>query len=215
MAVKISTLGGALLSLQAPDRQGLLADLLLGGQAGDGLHLLPAPGRALHRQAWHAVPLVEEASVGVRLVSPGAPAVVARYALDDGGTLALHCEVAADAPAALCLAVTLRLDGQLMALRAGRVVPAGAHEQDVAGGPWDFDRPRLAAELTGPARYLPGGGGGLALRLLDPAGGRQLELEGGLASLRIACGEPAGTLRLEPVLAAPGGRIAFRCSAQT
>lgn len=215
MAVRLSTLGGALLSLQLPDRQGQLSDVLLGGQLEDGLHLLPAPGRALHRQAWHAVPLVEDASVGVRLVSPGSPAVVARYVLDDGGTLALECEVAAAAPAALALALTLRLDHQLLALQAGRVVPAGMHEQEVAGSAWDWRQPRPAAEWSGAARYLPAADGVLALCLQATPCGRTLALEGELASLRVAGGAQPGSLQLEPVLAAPGGRMLFRCSAQT
>lgn len=215
MSVKISNQGGAMLSLQMPDRNGHLTEVLQGGQADDGIHLLPAPGRALHRQAWHAVPLAEDGSVGVRLVSPGAPAVVARYTLDDSGTLLLQCEVAAEAPAALCLAATLRLDGQLLTVPAARVVPAGAHEQDVAGTPWDFLRPRPAAELSGQARYLPPVDVSPALRLFDPVDGRQLELLGDWTSLRLGRAEAQGGLQLEPVLAAPGGRMAFRCSAQT
>ncbi|XLZ70980.1 hypothetical protein ABT364_03175 [Massilia sp. SR12] len=215
MAVRISSIGAALLSLQVPDRHGQLADVLHGGQADDGIHLLPAPGRALHRQAWHAVPLLDDGSVGVRFVSPGAPAVVASYVLDDAGALVLQCEVAAPAPAALCVATTLRLDGQLLTVQAGRVVPGGAHEQEVAATAWDFRQPRPAAELAGPARFLPHPGAALALRLLDPVGGRLLALEGGMASVRLGGGDAPGTLQLEPVLAAPGGRIVFRCSAQT
>lgn len=215
MAVKISTQGAALLSLQAPDRHGQLADVLHGGQPDDGIHLLPAPGRALHRQAWHAVPLLADGSVGVRLVSPGTPAVVARYVLDDAGTLMLHCEVPAEAPAAFCLVATLRVPGHLLAVQAGRVAPAGAHEQEVAGTAWDFRQPRPVGELAGAARYLAAPDGALALRLQDPGGGRLLVLEGTLASLRLACGAVAGALQIEPVLAAPAGWIAFRCSAQT
>lgn len=218
MSVKISTQGGALLSLHAPDRHGQLAEMLQGGQPDDGIHLLPAPGRALHRQAWHAVPLVEERSVGVRLVSPGAPAVLAHYALDDSGTLLLQCEVAAEAPAALCLVATLRLDGQMLTVQAGRVAPAGAHEQALAATPWDFRWPRPAAELAGQARYLPTEGGSLDVCLRDPVGGRQLEVLavlGDWASLRLGRAEAHGGLQIEPVLPAPGGHIAFRCSAQT
>ncbi|MCE3260998.1 MAG: galactose-epimerase [Pseudoduganella sp.] len=214
MAVRIGTLGAALLSLHAPDRHGLLANVLRSGLAGDGIHLLPAPGRALHRLAWHAVPLLEDARVGVRLVSPGTPAVVARYLLDDANTLTLQCEVSAATPASLSLPVGFELDGQLLTVQAQRVIPAGAHAQAVAGTSWDCRSARPVAALAGAARFLAGPGQALALRLADPATGRQLELAGDLASLRVACGEPAGCLLVEPALDAPGGTIAFHFSAQ-
>lgn len=236
MAVRVSTRGGALLSLHAPDRHGLLANVLRAGQGGDGVHVLPAPGRALHRQAWHAVPLTEDASVGVRLVSPGAPSVVVRYVLDDANTLWLHWEVAAAAAVALCLPLAFHLGGagpaaspvgsHLLMLPASRVVPAGAHEQAVDGTRWDCRTPRPVGEVPAPARYLFDGvdqpGAASVLRLADPDSGRLLELAGAVASIRVARAEPGadaggvapGHLLLEALLAAPSGSLAFRFGVQ-
>lgn len=232
MAVRVGTRGGTLLSLQVPDRHGHLANVLRAGQGGDGIHVLPAPGRALHRLAWHAVPLTEDASVGVRLVSPGAPPVVVRYVLDDADSLWLHWEVAAAATVALCLPLAFHLGGagaaatpaggHLLVLPASRVLPAGAHEQAAHGTPWDCRTPRPAGDLPGPARYLfddaDRQGAATVLRLADPASGRQLELAGPVASLRVACAAPpagvapgaTGHLLLEVLLAAPSGSLAFR-----
>ncbi|WP_342113276.1 hypothetical protein [Pseudoduganella sp. OTU4001] len=197
MTVKISTRGGALLSVHVPDAHGVLTNVLHGGLANGGIHLLPAPGRALHRLAWHAVPLVEDASVGVRLVSPGAPAVVAIYRLDDANALTLHCEVALQAPATLCLPICFN---------------PGEHRLRVSG---DGEHPRSVSELPATARYLAGEDGLRAVLLLaDGLAGRQLELAGDLASLRASTSEIPGCLLLEPALAAPGGEVAFRFSAQ-
>lgn len=228
MVVRISTRGGALLGLHVPDRHGQLANVLRSGLASDGIHLLPAPGRALHRLAWHAVPLVEDACIGVRLVSPGAPAVVAYYTLDDANTLTWRCEVAGESAQTLSLPLGFNLAGaaeqaagsHLLQVAAERVVPVAAHEQPVPGTPWDYRAARPVAELPGPARYLTGGtapdgeGQRPVLLLAEAAGGRQLELLGDPVSLRVSGSEAPGCLLLEPTLAAPGGRLALRFSAQ-
>lgn len=222
LAIRISTVGAALLSVHAPDRDGRLANILHGGLAGDGIHLLPAPGRALHRQAWHAVPLIEDASVGVRLVSPGTLAVVASYILDDANTLTLRCEVPAQPSAVLSLATAFDLcgqgephvaaDGHLLMVQAERVVPLGAHEQPVQGTPWDCRSARPLGDLEGPARYMIQGQG-VVLRLIEPVCGRQFELTGDLASLRVGVRETPGYLPLELAMAAPGGHLVFHFSA--
>lgn len=215
MEACIRTLGGAIASLTLPDRHGCLANIVDGAPPDAGLHLLPAPGRALHRVAWHAVPLVEDDSVGLRLVSPGPHPVVATYTLDDVHGLSLHCAAPAAAAATICLRMALKLEGagdvrgQLLTVRASRVVPAGAHEQDVAGTAWDCRAPRPVGELPGQARYLLDGGGGAALHLLDPEGGRQLVLATDAASLRLGAGDTPSHLWLEPVLAAAGGYLSL------
>lgn len=226
MEVKLSTLGASIASLRAPDRQGRLADVVRGDLPDTGIHLLPAPGRALHRLAWHAVPLVEDASVGLRLVSPGPHAVVAEYVLDDANGLSLRCEASAASAATICLRAAFNLAGegdvtdQLLMVRAARVVPSGAHEQDVTGTPWDCRMARTVRGLPGQARYLLGTGGvpdtgaEAALRLFDPASGRMLELATDAASLRLGAGDPPSHLWLEPLMAAAGGRLTLRFGAQ-
>lgn len=222
MEVRIRTLGAAISGLRVADRNGRLADVVHGEASDSGIHLLPAPGRALHRLPWHAVPLVEDASVGLRLVSPGPHAVVATYVLDDVNCLSLHCEAPAAAPAFICLLAAFDLTGegnvlgQLLAIRAARVVPAGEHEQDVAGTRWDCRLPRTVRELPGQARYLldKGSTTEAALRLLDPASGRLLELATDAAVLRLGAGDPTSGLCLEPLMAAVGGSITLRFSAQ-
>lgn len=222
MEVRIRTLGAAIAKLQVPDRNGRLADVVHGEAADSGIHLLPAPGRALHRLPWHAVPLVEDASVGLRLVSPGPHAVVATYVLDDVNCLSLHCQAPAAAPATICprsafnMAGEGNVLGQLLSIRAARVAPAGEHEQGVAGTRWDCRLPRAVRELPGQARYLLDNGNNAeaALRLLDPASGRLLELATDAAILRLVAGEPPSCLLLEPLLAATGGSITLRFSAQ-
>lgn len=220
MEVRISTLGGTLASLHAPDRLGRLAEMVRGDAHDAGIHLLPAPGHALHRLPWHAVPLVEDASVGLRLVSPGPPAVVATYFLNDVNMLSLRCETAA--PATVCLRTAINLAGegdvlgQLLTVRAARAVPAGARELDVAGSPWDCRSARPLGELPGQVRYLlePQDGTEPALRLFDPASGRMLELATDAASLRLGAADPPACLWLEPLMAAPGGSLELRFSAQ-
>lgn len=224
MEVRLSTLGGAIAALRAPDRHGRLADLVRGDQPGLGIHLKPAPGRALHRLPWHAVPLVEDAGVGLRLVSPGPQAVLATYMLDDANGLSLHCQASAAAAATVCLCAAFNLAGegdvlgQLLTVRAARVAPAGAHERDVSGTPWDCRLARPVGELPGPARYLlqPGGAAeaGALLQLADPASGRLLELSTDGGSLRLGAADPPVQLWLEPALAAAGGRVTLRFSAQ-
>jgi galactose mutarotase-like enzyme len=222
MEVRISTLGGAIAGLRAPDRHGRLADVVHGKAPDSGIHLLPAPGRALHRLAWHAVPLVEDASVGLRLVSPGPLAVVATYYLDDANTLSLHCQSAA-AGATICLRTAFNMagegavPGQLLTLHAARVAPVGGREQEVAGTAWDCRSARPVGELPGPARYLlqagPGGAAETALQLLDPGSGRRLQLATDAASLRLSAQEPLHVW-LEPVMAAAGGTLRLHLSAQ-
>jgi galactose mutarotase-like enzyme len=222
MEVRISTLGGAIARIQVPDRNGRLANVVHGATPDCGIHLQPAPGRALHRMPWHAVPLVEDASVGLRLVSPGPQAVVATYVLDEANGLSLQCQALAAAPATICLRTAFNLAGegevlgQLLTVGAARIVPAGEHGQDVAGTPWDFRDPRRLAELPGQARYVLGEDQrvGLALRLLDPASGRVLEVASDGASLRLGLGAAAACLWLEPVLPAAGGSISLRFGAQ-
>ncbi|WP_161630573.1 hypothetical protein [Pseudoduganella violaceinigra] len=178
-----------------------------------GIHLLPAPGHALHRLAWHAVPLVEDARVGLRLVSPGPHAVVATYFLDDTNELSLRCEAAAAAHSSVCLRMAFNLAGegdvlaQLLTVRAARVVPTGAHEQEVAGTPWDCRLARPVGELPGQARYLLEPGAGIVLRLMDLASGRLLNMSTDAASLRLGAGEPPSHLWLEPCMAAAGGTL--------
>ncbi|WP_139232689.1 hypothetical protein [Duganella sp. CF458] len=220
--MRISTLGGAIARIQVPDRNGRLANVVHGAAPDCGIHLQPAPGRALHRLPWHAVPLVEDASVGLRLVSPGPQAVVATYVLDEASGLSLHCQAPAAAPATLCLRTVFNMAGegdvfgQLLTVGAARIVPAGEHEQDVAGTRWDFLAPRPLAELPGQGRYLQGKDqrAGLSLQLLDPASGRLLAVATDAASLRLGLGDPATGLCCEPVLAAAGGSISLRFSAQ-
>ena len=213
MEACIRTLGAALASLHLPDRHGRLANIVDGSPPDAGIHLLPAPGRALHRLAWHAVPLVEDDSVGVRLVSPGPHAVVATYVLDDVNGLSLHCEAPAAAGATISLRMAFNLAGegsvlgQLLSVRSSRVVPAGAHEQEVAGTPWDCRTPRPVCELPGQARYLLDAGDALQLR--DPESGRQLVLATDAASLRVGAGDPPKHLWLEPVMAAAGGHLSL------
>lgn len=222
MEVRISTLGGAIAKINAPDRHGRLANVVYGAAPDGGIHLLPAPGHALHRLPWHAVPLVEDASVGMRLVSPGPYAVVATYVLDEANGLSLHCQAPAAAPASICLRMALNMAGegdvqrQLLTVSAARVVPAGRHEQDCAGTSWDFHLARPLAELPGPARYLLGKrvSGDPALRLLDPASGRLLELATDADSLRLGTGDLATCLSLEPLMAAAGGTTSLRFSTQ-
>jgi len=218
MEVRIGTLGAAITSLHAPDRHGRLAEVIH-GQGGDaGIHLLPAPGHALHRQAWHAVPLVEDSSVGLRLVSPGAPAVTATYILDEANGLQLHCAAAAATQATICLRAAFNLAGEgdvlghLLTVRAARVVPDGEHEQPLRGTAWDCRLPRPVGELPGQARYLLEGVDGV-LRLLDPASGRQMELDTDAASLRLGTGDPPAQLWLEPLMAARGGSIRLQFGA--
>ena len=220
MEVRINTLGAAISRLHVPDRNGRLAKIVQGEAPDCGIHLLPAPGRALHRLPWHAVPLVEDASVGVRLVSPGPQPVVATYVLDEANGLALHCQAPAAAPATICLRIALNmagegdLPGQLLMVSAPRVVPAGGHEQDVAGTPWDCRAPRPLGDLPGRARYLLDQQGELALRLLDLASGRLLALVADAASLRLGVGDPPNYLWLEPQLPAANGKISLRFSTQ-
>jgi len=219
MEVRLSTLGGAITSLRAPDRQGRLADVVRGDVPDCGIHLLPAPGHALHRQPWHALPLVEDASVGLRLVSPGAHAVLATYVLDEANCLSLHCHAAVGAQSTLSLRAAFNMAGegeigdQLLTVLAERVVPAGAHEQEVAGTPWDCRSARPVRELPGQARYLldPGRGENAALRLLDPGNGRLLEIVTDASSVRLGAGEPPAQLWLEPLMAAANGHIMLRC----
>jgi galactose mutarotase-like enzyme len=219
MEVRLSTLGGAITSLRAPDRQGRLADIVHGDVPDCGIHLLPAPGHALHRLPWHAVPLVEDTSVGLRLVSPGAHAVVASYVLDEANCLSLHCHAAVGTPATLSLRAAFNLagegkvGGQLLTVRAERVIPAGAHEQEVAGTAWDCRSAQPVGVLPGQARYLldPGRGENAALRLLDPGNGRLLEIITDASSVRLGAGEPATQLWLEPLMAASNGLIMLRC----
>ncbi|MGW8393063.1 hypothetical protein [Pseudoduganella sp. HUAS MS19] len=218
MEVRIRTVGAAIAALQTPDRNGRLANVVHDEAPDCGIHLQPAPGRALHRLPWHAVPLVEDASVGLRLVSPGPHAVVATYVLDDANSLSLHCQAPAAAPATICLRVAFNLagageaPGQLLMAGAGRVVPAGEHERDVAGTPWDFRAARPALALPGSARYVldKGQSGAPALRLFDPASGRMLELATDGSSLRLGPGDPPGYLWFEPILPAAGGDISLR-----
>lgn len=221
MEVRLSTLGGAIASLHAPDRHGRLAEVI-GREVPDcGIHLLPAPGRALHRLPWHAVPLVEEASVGLRLVSPAPHPVVATYILHEANALSLHCHAPAAAHATISLRTAFNMAGdsgagrQLLTVRAARVVPSGAHEQDVAGTLWDCSTPRLVSELPGQARYLldPGRGENAALRLLDPDSGRMLDIVTDAGSVRLAPGDPPTQLWLEPLMAAAGGQLLLRCGA--
>ncbi|KQV61838.1 hypothetical protein ASD07_03125 [Duganella sp. Root336D2] len=222
MEVQISTLGGAIVKINAPDRNGRLANVVHGRAPENGIHLLPAPGHALHRLPWHAVALVEDASVGLRLVSPGPHAVLATYVLDEANGLSLHCQAPAAAPASICLHTAFNMAGegeglrQLLTVSAERVAPAGRHEQDCAGTRWDFRLARPLAELPGQARYLLGKriNGEVALRLFDTASGRLLEVATDADSLRLGTGEPAPYLWLEPVMAAAGGKIVLRFSAQ-
>lgn len=222
MEARISTLGGAIAKLQAPDRHGRLANVIHGAAPDCGIHLLPAPGRALHRLPWHAMPLVEDASVGLRLASPGPQAVLATYWLDEANGLTLRCQAPAAASATVCLRIALNMAGegdvlgQQLEVGATRVVPAGEHERGVAGTPWDCRSPRPLAELPGQARYLldKHGNGAAALRLLDPATGRVLELATDAASLRLGCGDPPVFLWLEPIMAAAGGQLVLRFTAQ-
>ncbi len=222
MEVRISTLGGAIAGLHAPDRNGRLANVVHGEAPDCGIHLLPAPGRALHRLPWHAVPLLEDSSVGLRLVSPGPHAVVATYILDEASCLTLHCQAPAAAAATICLRAAFNIagegevPGQLLQVSAARVVPAGEHAQDVAGTPWDCRSARPLADLPGQARYLLDKGNGVdpALRLLDPASGRLLEFTSDGASLRLGTGDPPAYLWLEPIVAAAGGSVTLRFGAQ-
>ena len=220
MEVRINTLGAAISRLHVPDRNGRLAKIVQADAPDCGIHLLPAPGRALHRLPWHAVPLVEDASVGVRLVSPGPHAVMATWVLDEANGLSLHCQAPDAVPATICLRIALNMAGegdvlgQLLMVSAPRVIPAGGHEQEVAGTLWDYRAPRPLAGLPGRARYRLGQHGELALRLLDPASGRLLALVADAASLRLGIADPPACLWLEPVLTAAGGNISLRFSAQ-
>ena len=209
MEARISTLGGAIAKLQAPDRHGRLANVIHGAAPDCGIHLLPAPGRALHRLPWHAMPLVEDASVGLRLASPGPQAVLATYWLDEANGLTLRCQAPAAASATVCLRIALNMAGEGDVL--GQQLEVG-----VAGTPWDCRSPRPLAELPGQARYLldKHGNGAAALRLLDPATGRVLELATDAASLRLGCGDPPVFLWLEPIMAAAGGQLVLRFTAQ-
>ena len=219
MEVRLSNLGAAITSLRAPDRHGRLTDIVRRDVPDCGIHLLPAPGHALQRLPWHAVPLVEDASVGLRLVSPGPHAVLATYVLDEANALSLHCHAAAGPQATLSLRAAFHmagegeLGGQLLSVRAGRVVPAGAHEQAVAGTPWDCRLARPVAELPGQARYLldPARGENAALRLLDPDSGRLLEVVTDAAAVRLGAGARSAELWLEVLMAAAGGHIMLRC----
>jgi len=221
MEVRLSTMGGAIASLRAADRHGRLADVVHAEAPDCGIHLLPAPGRALHRLPWHAVPLVEDASVGLRLVSPGPQSVVATYMLDEANGLSLHCHAPAAAQATLSLRAAFSVTGegdagkQFMMVRAARVVPAAAHEQDVAGTAWDCRSARPVAELPGQARYLldPDRGENAALHLLDPDGGRLLEMFTDAGGIRLGAGDPPTYFWLEPLMAAGDGQLMFRCSA--
>ncbi len=221
MEVRLSTLGGAIVSLHAPDRHGRLAEVVHGGVPDAGIHLLPAPGRALHRLPWHAVPLVEDAAVGLRLVSPGPHAVVATYILDEANGLSLQCHAPAAAQATVSLRTAFNMAGdgdagrQLLTVRAARVVPAGAHEQEVAGSPWDCRAARLVSELPGHARYLldPDRGENAALRLLAPDCGRLLDIMTDAGSVRLGLCDPPTRLWLEPLMAAAAGRLLLRCGA--
>ena len=219
MEVRLSNLGAAISNLRAPDRHGRLADILRRDVPDCGIHLLPAPGHALHRLPWHAVPLVEDASVGLRLVSPGPHAVVATYVLDEANGLSLHAHAAAGVQATLSLRAAFNMagegevGGQLLTVRAERVVPAGAHEQAVAGTAWDCRLARPLAELPGQARYLlePARGENAALRLLDLDSGRLLEVITDASGIRLGAGAPPAQLWLEPLMAAAGGHIMLRC----
>ncbi|MTW12131.1 hypothetical protein GM658_16115 [Pseudoduganella eburnea] len=221
MEVRLSTMGGSIACLRAPDRHGRLADVVHAEAPDCGIHLLPAPGRALHRLPWHAVPLVEDASVGLRLVSPGPQSVVATYVLDEANGLSLHCHAPAAAQATLSLRAAFNMAGegdagkQLMMVRAGQVVPAGAHEQDVAGTAWDCRSARPAEELPGQARYLldPDRGENAALRLSDPDSGRLLEIFTNASSIRIGPGDPPTYFWLEPLMPASDGCLKLRCGA--
>lgn len=220
MAVRISTLGGVVESLLAPGRDGVLADVV-GRHAGDlaapGIHLLPAPGHALHRAAWHAVPLVSDLSVGVRLTSAGPQPVVATYALDDANELTLSFESALAPPATLGLHLWFNLAGEgdvsghQISVRANRCVPAGGAEVTVAGTPWECRAGRLVGDLPGPVRYLLDFAGSATLH--DPASGRTLEIIAADASLRVAGCEPPHCVLLEPLLPPGASRVLYRFSA--
>ena len=221
MEVRISTLGAAIAKLHAPDRSGRLANVIRPEAPDCGIHLLPAPGRALHRLAWHAMPLVEDASVGLRLVSPGPQAVVATYVLDEANGLSLHCRAPAAAQAAISLRVALNIAGdgdvrgQLVTIAAPRVAPFDEHERNVAGSAWDYLAPRPLVELPGPARYLleQSRGSEPALRLLDPVSGRMLEATSDGAGLRLGVADPPSYLWLELLMAAAGGKLSLRFTA--
>lgn len=219
MEVRLSTVGGAIASLRAPDRNGRLADVVRGDAPDSGLHLLPAPGHALHRLPWHALPLVEDASVGLRLVSPGPHSVVATYVLDEANGLALRCHSIAGPQATISLRAAFNMAGegeaanQLLTVGAGRVVPAGAHEQDVAGTPWDCRLARPVGQLPGQARYLldPERGENAALRLLDTASGRQLEIFTDASSIRLGASDSQEQIWIEPLMMAADGYLMLRC----
>jgi len=223
MEVRISTLGAAIAKLHAPDANGRLANVIHAEAPDCGIHLLPAPGRALHRLPWHAIPLVEDASVGLRLVSPGPQAVVATYVLDEANGLSLHCQAPAAAQASISLRLAVNMAGegdvrgQLLTIAAPRVAPIGEHERNVAGSAWDCQAPRPLAGLPGPARYLlqQGKGSEPALRLLDPASGRMLEATSDGPGLRLGVAGPPSCLWLELLMAAAGGKLGLRLAARS
>ena len=219
MRVAVDTHHARLLSWQAPDRYGRMADVL----AASPLAASSLPG-------WRCT-ASEPASMLLRLAHDGQHFAL-RFRLDDDGTLSI------DGDAAVLPAPCFNLQGHgasvgdhVLRLLASRFLPAAAlPPRDVAGSAFDFRQPApLGARLAWPELAgVPGfahdfymeGGGALreVARVSDPASGRVLRLSSTLSALHLRSDGGCFCLAAAGLERTPGtvlqASVAFRLGVQ-
>ena len=221
MRVAVDTNHARLLSWQAPDRYGRMADVL----AASPLAAPSLPG-------WRCI-ASEPAGMLLRLVHDGQHLAL-RFRLDDDGTLSID----GDGDAAVLPAPCFNLQGHgasvgdhVLRLGASRFLPAAAlPARDVAGSAFDFRQPApLGARLAWPELAgVPGfahefcleGGGALreVARVSDPASGRVLRLSSTLPALHLRSDGGCFCLAAAGLERTPGtvlqASVAFRLGVQ-